>query len=181
MARLCGIESSFARKPRVSCQPWVGPTIKDNILTRQVACVSTAKERSESAKLFRHAKTALWNQAAHAKRLILEHIGIDRADPVLARHIPKIAGRGPPALLTRISGVGQAASTSSRPSSVVMSAAIGITSTSVPARMCSDAALSASWPRALITRSTPSRAVRQRIHAREDAHPDAQDCADLPQ
>ena len=26
----------------LSCQPWVGPTIKDNILTRQVACVSAA-------------------------------------------------------------------------------------------------------------------------------------------
>ena len=45
--------------------------MKDNILTRQVACVSAAKERSESTKLFRRAKTARRNQAALAKRLIL--------------------------------------------------------------------------------------------------------------
>ena len=55
----------------MSCQPWVGPTIKDNILTRQVACLSAANERSESTKLFRRAKAARRNQAAHAKRLIL--------------------------------------------------------------------------------------------------------------
>jgi hypothetical protein len=74
MARLLGIESSFARQLRVSCQPWVGPTIKNDILARQVACLSTAKERSESTKLLRRAKTARRNQAAHAKRLILDYM-----------------------------------------------------------------------------------------------------------
>ena len=37
----------------------------------QVACVGTAKERSESTKFFRRAKTSGRNRVAHAKRLIL--------------------------------------------------------------------------------------------------------------
>ena len=40
-------------------------------MTRQVGCMSAANERSESTKLFRRAKAARRNQAAHAKRLIL--------------------------------------------------------------------------------------------------------------
>jgi hypothetical protein len=47
--------------PRRSCQPWEHPTIKDNVLTRQVTCVNTAKERSESTKLLCRAKTTRRN------------------------------------------------------------------------------------------------------------------------
>jgi len=65
---------------------------------------------------------------------------------------------GPPALLTRMSGCGQAASTAARPSGAVMSAATASTRTPVSSRISSAVASSASAPRALITRFTPSRA-----------------------
>src|SRR6478735_2237320 len=69
----------------------------------------------------------------------------------------KSPGGGPPALLMRISGLGQAASSALRPASVVTSQATGVTFT--PAEPSSLAvASSASAPRAQMVTSTPSRA-----------------------
>jgi len=65
---------------------------------------------------------------------------------------------GPPALLTRMSGAGHAASTAARPSGVVMSQTTAVTPTPVSLRISSAVASSRPRERALITRSTPSRA-----------------------
>ena len=65
---------------------------------------------------------------------------------------------GPPALLTRMSGSGQAASTAARPTGVVMSAATAVTATPVARRISSAVASSGPALRELITTSTPSRA-----------------------
>src|SRR4029078_10735560 len=70
----------------------------------------------------------------------------------------KSPGGGPPALLIRISGLGQAASASLRPASVVMSVATAVTLTPVALRISSAVASSASRPRARIVTLTPSRA-----------------------
>src|SRR5262245_11214042 len=69
----------------------------------------------------------------------------------------KSPGGGPPALLIRMSGLGQAASSALRPSSVVTSHATGVTFTPREASSLA-VALSASAPRAQIVTSTPSRA-----------------------
>jgi hypothetical protein len=65
------MQCSFASRPGLSRQSGVGPTIEDNILTCQVACVGTAKERSESTKFFRRANTSGRNRGADAKNLLL--------------------------------------------------------------------------------------------------------------
>ncbi len=70
----------------------------------------------------------------------------------------KSPGGGPPALLTRMSGLGQAASAAARPSGVVMSPATATTLAPVLFRISSAVASSASLPRAVMTRLTPSRA-----------------------
>ena len=69
----------------------------------------------------------------------------------------KSPGGGPPALLMRMSGLGQAASSALRPASVVTSQTTGVTLTPRPASSLA-VALSASAPRAQIVTSTPSRA-----------------------
>src|SRR6187455_1912145 len=63
---------------------------------------------------------------------------------------------GPPALLTRMSTCGQAASAAARPASVVMSPATARTSPRPSARSSPAVASSASAPRAVITTLTPS-------------------------
>src|SRR5262245_15370178 len=69
----------------------------------------------------------------------------------------KSPGGGPPALLTRMSGLGQAASRAWRPASVVTSHTTGVTLTPrVPSSLA--VAFSASAPRAQMVTSTPSRA-----------------------
>ena len=70
----------------------------------------------------------------------------------------KSPGGGPPALLTRMSGEAQARSAACRPSCVVMSP--GTVVTVMPKRSRSSAAVasSASRPRAVMTRFTPSAA-----------------------
>jgi hypothetical protein len=65
---------------------------------------------------------------------------------------------GPPALLTRMSGSGQAARAAARPASVVMSPATAVTLAPVSRRMSSAVCSSVSAVRAVITTSTPSRA-----------------------
>ena len=70
----------------------------------------------------------------------------------------KSPGGGPPALLTRMSGSGQAARTASRPPTVVMSQATVVTATSVWRRISSAVAASGPGVRAQIVRSTPARA-----------------------
>ena len=65
------MQRSFASRLGSSSQSGVGPTIEYNILTCQVACMGAAKERSESTKFFRRAKTSGRNRVAHANRLIL--------------------------------------------------------------------------------------------------------------
>ena len=65
-------------------------------------------------------------------------------------------GGGPPALLTRMSTAPAASSTAARPASVVMSPATAVTETPCASRIAAAVASSASAPRALITRSTPS-------------------------
>ncbi len=74
------------------------------------------------------------------------------------RHSRKSPAGGPPALVTRMSGLGHAAKVASRPASVVMSPATAMTFAPVAARISAAAASSASAPRAVITSSTPSRA-----------------------
>src|SRR5262249_22275153 len=69
----------------------------------------------------------------------------------------KSPGGGPPALLMRMSGCGQAASSALRPSSAVTSHTTGVTATP-KADTAFAVALSASAPRAQIVTSTPSRA-----------------------
>src|SRR5882757_10659612 len=68
----------------------------------------------------------------------------------------KSPGGGPPALLTMMSGSGQAASTCLRPASVVTSTATAVTFTPVFLRISSAVASSSALVRALMTRSTPS-------------------------
>ena len=68
----------------------------------------------------------------------------------------KSPGGGPPALVTRMSGAGQAASSLARPSGVVTSQAMAVTLAPVSLRISSAVASSASAPRAEITSSTPS-------------------------
>src|SRR5262245_4999023 len=70
----------------------------------------------------------------------------------------KSPGGGPPALLIRMSGLWQAASSRLRPSSVVTSQTTVVTLAPVLRRNSSAVALSASAPRAQIVTSTPSRA-----------------------
>ena len=73
-------------------------------------------------------------------------------------HSRKSPGGGPPALLMSMSGAGQAASAAARPSDVVMSPTTVLTLTPCALRIASAVASSASLPRAVITRFTPSRA-----------------------
>lgn len=68
----------------------------------------------------------------------------------------KSPGGGPPALLTRMSGSGQAARAAWRPISLAMSAATAVTVTPVAARISAAVAWSASAPRATIVTFTPS-------------------------
>ncbi len=70
----------------------------------------------------------------------------------------KSPGGGPPALLTRMSTCGQAASAAARPAAVVMSPATVRTSAPAPsARSSAAVAANASAPRAVTTTLTPSR------------------------
>ena len=64
---------------------------------------------------------------------------------------------GPPQLLTRMSGLGQAASAAWRPASVEMSPATVVTLAPVSLRISAAVASSVSLVRAVITRSTPAR------------------------
>src|SRR5215475_475327 len=69
----------------------------------------------------------------------------------------KSPGGGPPALLTRMSGSGQAFSTASRPACVVISPTISVTVTpGLALRISSAVCLSASAPRAVSVTWTPS-------------------------
>src|SRR5436190_17587210 len=73
-------------------------------------------------------------------------------------HSRKSPVGGPPALLMRMSGAGHAASAAQRPSSVVMSPTTVVTRTPVALRISCAVFSSASRPRAVTTRFTPSRA-----------------------
>ncbi len=73
-------------------------------------------------------------------------------------HSRKSPGLGPPALVTSMSGSGQAASSACLPASVVTSAATVTTEAPVSRRIASAAASSVAAVRAAITRFTPSRA-----------------------
>src|SRR5437867_3944622 len=73
-------------------------------------------------------------------------------------HSRKSPGGGPPALLTRMSGAGHAASGAARPASVVTSPATAVTRTPVASRISFAAASSTSFVRAIIVMFTPSRA-----------------------
>jgi hypothetical protein len=55
-------------------QSRVRATIKDYILTRQVASVNAAKERSESTKFFWRAETIRRNRVARANRFLLSRM-----------------------------------------------------------------------------------------------------------
>ena len=76
----------------------------------------------------------------------------------LRSHCRKSPGGGPPALLTRMSGAGQAASTAWRPAGVAMSLAMAATLTPWARRIDSAVASSSLAVRALMTRSTPAAA-----------------------
>src|SRR5258706_2215594 len=94
---------------------------------------------------------------------LIRSIGVSMFASRAAIHISwvksrKSPGGGPPALLIRMSGLGQAASASLRPASVVMSVATTVTFTPVALRISSAVASSASRPRASIVTLTPSRA-----------------------
>src|SRR5437867_5918362 len=73
-------------------------------------------------------------------------------------HWRKSPGGGPPALFTRMSGVGQAWSSAARTASVVMSPATVVTRTPVASRISFAAASRVSFVRAFIVMFTPSRA-----------------------
>src|SRR3984957_17834892 len=72
-------------------------------------------------------------------------------------HSRKSPCGGPPQLLTRMSGLGQAARVASRPASVEMSPATAVTLAPVSLRISSAVASSVSLVRAVMTRSTPAR------------------------
>ena len=85
---------------------------------------------------------------------MLASIALIQSSRVQLRKSP---GGGPPALLIRISGSGQAFSTASRPAGVVMSPAISVTVTPGWAlRISSAVFFSASAPRAVTVTCTPS-------------------------
>ena len=87
---------------------------------------------------------------------MLASIALIQSSRVQLRKSP---GGGPPALLTRMSGSGQASSAAARPSGVVMSPATAVTLTPVLAlRISSAVFFSASAPRAVSVTCTPSRA-----------------------
>ena len=87
---------------------------------------------------------------------MLASIALIQSSRVQLRKSP---GGGPPALLTRISGSGQAFSAASRPADVVMSPATSVTVTPGLALRISAATLaSASAPRAVMVTCTPSAA-----------------------
>jgi len=94
-------------------------------------------------------------------------------------HSRKLPGLGPPALFTRISGSGHAASRRARPSAVVTSATTVVIVAPVSRRISAAAASSASAPRADITTCTPSRAS-DRAQARPRPLLDAQTSAVRP-
>src|SRR3989449_3202837 len=73
-------------------------------------------------------------------------------------HSRKSPGGGPPALLTRMSGAGPAASRAARPASVVTSPATAVTRAPVASRISFAAASSTSFVRAIMVMFTPSRA-----------------------
>ena len=73
-------------------------------------------------------------------------------------HSRKSPRGGPPALFTRMSGSGHAASAAARPASVVMSPGTAVTLTPVSLRISSAVFSRSAAVRAVITRSTPSRA-----------------------
>ena len=73
-------------------------------------------------------------------------------------HSRKSPRGGPPALFTRMSGAGHAASAAARPASVVMSPATAVTFTPVSLRISSAVRSRSAAVRAVITTSTPSRA-----------------------
>src|SRR6185437_11173683 len=92
----------------------------------------------------------------------------------------KSPGGGPPALLTRISGSGQALSTASRPAGVVMSPTISVTVTpGLALRISSAVFFSASAPRAVSVTWTPSLASAM-AQARPSPLLDAQTMARRP-
>jgi hypothetical protein len=68
----------------------------------------------------------------------------------------KLPVGGPPALLIRMSGSGQSLSTAARPSSLIMSAASGVTLAPVALRISSATASMFSRVRATMVSSTPS-------------------------
>src|SRR3990172_4684754 len=107
---------------------------------------------------------------------MLASIALSQSSRVQSRKSP---GGGPPALLTRMSGRGHAASTLARPSGVVMSAAMAVTGTPNCLRISSAVRFSASSPRAQIVRLTPSPAS-DHAHARPSPLLAAQTIADLP-
>ena len=72
-------------------------------------------------------------------------------------HSRKSPRGGPPALLTRMSGFGQASSTAARPASVAMSPGTGVTLAPVSRPISAAVASSVSRVRAVIQSSTPSR------------------------
>src|SRR5271170_6425643 len=72
-------------------------------------------------------------------------------------HSRKSPWGGPPQLLTRMSGAGQAASAAARPASVEMSPATAVTLAPVSLRISSAVCSRVSWVRAVITNSTPAR------------------------
>ena len=94
---------------------------------------------------------------------MLASIALIQSSRVQLRKSP---GGGPPALLIRISGSGQAFSTASRPAGVVMSPTISVTVTpGLALRISSAVFFSASAPRAVSVTCTPSFGQRDRAGA----------------
>src|SRR3954449_988541 len=105
---------------------------------------------------------------------MLASIALIQSSRVQLRKSP---GGGPPALLTRMSGSGQAFSAASRPAGVVMSPATSVTVTpGLALRMSSAALARTSAPRAVIVTCTPSAAsaaAQARPNPLLDAHTSA--------
>ena len=104
-------------------------------------------------------RSAIWSTVA-----LISAIGVSMLASSAASHCSrsqsrKSPGGGPPALFTRMSMRGAAASAAARPVSVVMSPATATTCTAgLSARSFAACACSASSPRAVITTLTPSAA-----------------------
>src|SRR5579883_36633 len=177
MLRLRAVASKFAARRSVSIAPGsrlLMVTLNFTVLRESPAMKPVRPERAplERPRMSSGAFTALevmfttrpkrrWIMPSTVRRMSSMGVSMLASSALIQMsrsHSRKSPGGGPPALLTRMSGLGQASSASRLPSSVVMSAASAVTLTPVLRRISSAVASRAGLPRARITRLAPSAA-----------------------